>query len=108
MVEDGPAVGVAGAKAAVVEVRRAPIVHQRHHVRAGFAERLEEIRIGLVQPDDETDRFFRPFHDLIGLATQRVAIVVAQRLVDAAGNDAGAMDALARDMPDDLLAELAG
>ena len=73
----GAAVGVAGAQAAVVEVGRAPVVHQRHHVGAGFAERLVEIRVGLVQPDDETDRLLRPFHDLIGVAAQRVAIVDA-------------------------------
>ncbi len=92
----------------MVEVGRAPVVDQRHHVGAGFAERPVEFRVGLVQPDDQTDRVLRPLHDLVGLAAQRVAILDAERLVDAAGNDAGAMDALAGDMPDDLLAELAG
>ena len=61
----------------------------------------------LVQPGDEIDRLARPADDLVDVAAQRVALVDVQRLVHAAGNDAGAVNALADDVADDFLAPLA-
>ena len=60
-----------------------------------------------MQRRDQIDRLARPGDDLVDIAPQCVALVDMQRLVHAAGNDAGAVDALADDVADDLLAPLA-
>ena len=56
---------------------------------------------------DEPDRLAAPADDLVDRRSHRVALGDAQRLVHAAGNDAGAVNALADDVADDLLPELA-
>ena len=107
LIEDRPAVGVTGAKASVVEIERAALVDETHHVGARLAEGLVEVGIGLVQLDDEPDRRLRPVDDLIDSGAHRIAIGDAERLVHAAGNDPGAMNAFPGDMSDDFLPELA-
>ena len=108
LIEDRPAVGVTGAKASVVEIERAAVVDETHHVGARRAEGLVEIGIGFVQLDDEPDRRLRPIDDLVDPGAHRIAIGDAERLVHSARNDPGAMDAFSGDMGDDFLPELAG
>ena len=91
----------------MVEVQRAALVDEAHHVGAQLSEALVEVRIGLMQPDDEPDRFAAPFDDLVNAGAHRVAIGDAQRLVHAARDDAGAVNALSRDVADHFLPELA-
>ena len=60
-----------------------------------------------MQLDHEPDRRLRPVDDLVDPGAHRIAIGDAERLVHSARNDAGAVNALAGDMRDDLLPELA-
>ena len=107
MIEDRPAVCVTRAKTPVVEVERAAIVDETHHVGARLAEGLVEVGIGLVQLDDEPDGGLRPVDNLIDSGAHRIAIGEAQRLVHSAGDDPGSMNALSGDMGNHLLPELA-
>ena len=107
LIEDRAAVGVAGAQGPVVEVERAALVDEAHHVGARLAEILVEIGVRLVQLNDEPDRRLRPVDDLIDPGAHRIAVGDAERLIHAAGNDAGPVNALSRDVGDDFLAELA-
>src|SRR5271166_3511879 len=91
----------------MVEVERAAFVDQAHHVGARLAKTLVEVGVRLVQLDHETNRRLRPVDDLVDAAAHGIAVADAERLVDSAGNDAGAMNALAGDMRNDLLPELA-
>ena len=61
-----------------------------------------------MQLDHEPDRRLRPVDDLVDPGPHRIAIGDAERLVHAAGNDPGAVNAFAGDVGDDLLPELAG
>ncbi len=107
VIENRPAVCVTRAKTPVVEVERAALVDETHHVGARLAEGLVEVGISLVQLDDEPNSGVRPVDDLIDSGAHRIAIVDAERLVHAAGNDPGAMNTLSGDMGDDFLPELA-
>ncbi len=108
MVENGSAVGVTGAQAAVIEVERAVLVDHAHHVGARFAKAVVKLRLRLVELLDQADRFTAPLDDPVDLVAEFVALALSQRLVHAAGNDPGAVDALAGNMADDFLPEFAG
>ena len=107
LVEDRAAVGVARPQSPVIEIESAALVDETHHVGGRFAEGFVEARIGLVELDDETDRLAAPIDDLVDRGAHRIAIGDAQRLVHAARDDAGAVNALSRDVADHFLPELA-
>jgi hypothetical protein len=107
VVEQGLAVDVARAQAAVVEVHGAVGPHQAH---AGGAEAAEGVVLGevlLEQAADHAHRVAAPGHHLVGVLEQFGALFGGERLVHAAGDRAGAMHALAGGHADHFLAVLA-
>ena len=60
-----------------------------------------------MEVDDETDRLAAPIDNLVDRGTHRITIGDAQRLVHAARDDAGAVNALSGDVADHFLPELA-
>ena len=90
VVEEHLALRVAGTQATVVEVERAVGRHQRQQVRAERAEAVVEAEVRAVQLLDQRDGIARPADHRVRVRAQPLALVARQRLVDAAGNGAGA------------------
>ena len=107
VVAHGPAVGIAQAQVAVVEVHRAVLAHQAQQARLEAAEMIVERRIGLVQPAHHVHRAERPRHHLLDLGGEQLTVGHGEVAIDAAGHRRGAMDTLAGGGADHLLAKLA-
>jgi hypothetical protein len=107
VVEQGLAVGVARAQAAVVEVHRAVgatrhMPAERKRPKALYSARFCSNRLA-----DHAHRVAAPGHHLVGVLQQFGALFGRERLVHAAGDRAGAMHALAGRHADHFLAVLA-
>jgi hypothetical protein len=107
VVEQGLAVGVARAQAAVVEVHGAVGRDQAHAGRAEAAESVVLGQVLLEQLADHAHRVAAPGHHLVGVLLQGGALFGRKRLVHAAGHRARAMHALAGGHADHFLAVLA-
>ena len=107
MVEDFAAIRVAGTQAAMVELE-GPI--RPHQAERSWHHRAEAVVVVGVAEEDalhELHGGLGPGDHLVAIGAQVIALLGGQGLVDAAGDGAGAVDALAGGDADDLLAVLA-
>jgi len=107
VVEQGSAVPIPGAQAAVVEVHGAVGADEGQAVGAEAAEAVVEVQVLLEQAARHAHRLPAPADDRIDVLEQEIAFLRAQVLVDAAGDRTGAVHPLAGGEADDFLAVLA-
>ena len=107
VIEEGAALGVAGAQAAMVELEGPLGPGEAQGVGIDGAEAV--VVVGVAEEDalHELHGGLGPGDHLVAVGAQVVALLGGQGLVDAAGDGAGAVDALAGGDADDLLAVLA-
>ena len=107
MVKKGAAPRVAGAQATMVELEGAVRGSQAQGVGIDGAEAVVVVGIAQEDPLHELHRRFGPGDHRVAVSQQIVALLGGEGLVDAAGDGAGAVDALAGGDADDLLTVLA-